>query len=69
MMIPFSIEKLSVGKPAIFQSLILTGSPRVPVTVKSSEHGMFAERQACTHSVVCSYKYTTINNNSDWING
>ena len=53
-MMPFSIEKLSVGRPAMFQSLIFTGSPRVPVTEKSSEQGMLVARQAFTHSVVCS---------------
>lgn len=52
--IPFSIEKLSVGRPAMFQSLIFTGSPSVPVTEKSSEQGILMLRQALTHCTVCS---------------
>ena len=56
MMIPFSIEKLSVGRPAMFQSLILTGSPKVPVTEKSFEQGMLVSRQALTHSTVCCWQ-------------
>ena len=56
MMIPFSIEKLSVGSPAMFQSLIFTGSPKVPVTEKSFEHGMLVSRQAFTHSAVCCWQ-------------
>ena len=56
MMIPFSIEKLSVGRPAMFQSLIFTGSPRVPVTEKSFEQGMLVSRQASTHSAVCCWQ-------------
>lgn len=59
-MMPFSIEKLSVGRPAMFQSLIFTGSPRVPVTEKSSEQGMFAARQAFTQSVVCSCQHKVL---------
>ena len=56
MMIPFSIEKLSVGRPAMFQSLIFTGSPKVPVTEKSFEQGMLVSRQAFTHSAVCCWQ-------------
>ena len=33
------MEKLSVGSPEIFQSLILTGSPRVTVGDTTSEQG------------------------------
>lgn len=32
---PLSMEKLSVGRPAMFQSLILTGSPNVLLKLKS----------------------------------
>ena len=59
MMIPFSIEKLSVGRPAMFQSLIFTGSPKVPVTEKSFEQGMLVSRQAFTHSTVCCWQEKT----------
>ena len=59
MMIPFSIEKLSVGSPAMFQSLIFTGSPKVPVTEKSFEQGMLVSRQAFTHSAVCCWQEKT----------
>ena len=59
MMIPFSIEKLSVGRPAMFQSLIFTGSPKVPVTEKSFEQGMLMSRQAFTHSTVCCWQEKT----------
>ena len=40
MMIPLSTEKLSVGRPAMFQRRICTGSPSVPISEKSPEHGM-----------------------------
>jgi hypothetical protein len=39
--IPLSTEKLSTGKPAICQLLILTGSPRVTLREKFSEQGIF----------------------------
>ena len=64
MMIPFSIEKLSVGRPAMFQSLIFTGSPRVPVTEKSFEQGMLVSRQASTHSAVCCWQEKNKRNHS-----
>lgn len=38
---PLSMEKVSVGNPAIFQALIFTGSPRVLLNENSSEHGIF----------------------------
>jgi len=38
---PLSMEKLSVGRPAIFQALILIGSPSVLLREKSSEDGIF----------------------------
>jgi len=56
MMIPFSTEKLSVGNPKIFQSLILTGSPRICVGETESEHGTPVSLQTFVHWVVCSYK-------------
>ena len=39
MMMPFSTEKLSVGNPAMFHSLIFTCSPSVLIRLKSGEHG------------------------------
>ena len=38
-MTPLSIEKLSLGKPAMFQACILIGSPRVLLRENSAEHG------------------------------
>ena len=52
--IPFSTEKLSVGNPKIFQSRILTGSPRICVGDTVSEHGTPVSLQTVVHSVVCS---------------
>ena len=40
MMMPLSTEKASVGRPAMFQLRIFTGSPSVAFSEKSSEHGM-----------------------------
>ena len=39
-MIPFSTEKLSVGNPAMFHARVLTGSPKLWIREKSSEHGI-----------------------------
>ena len=55
---PFSMEKLSVGSPEIFQSLILTGSPRVTVGDTTSEQGTPIFLHDCVHSSACSYAYT-----------
>lgn len=60
-MMPFSTEKLSVGKPQMFQSRILTGSPNVLVTEKSSEQGMLIWWHCSTHSAACSFKKETNN--------
>lgn len=38
---PLSMEKVSLGKPAMFQALILIGSPSVLVSEKSWEQGIF----------------------------
>jgi len=40
MRIPLSMEKLSVGRPSMFQPRICTGSPRVLISEKSLEHGI-----------------------------
>ena len=40
MTMPLSMEKLSLGRPAMFHSLILTWSPSVALRENSSEQGM-----------------------------
>ena len=40
-MTPLSIEKASLGRPAMFHAWILIGSPRVRVREKSLEQGIF----------------------------
>ena len=52
--IPFSIEKESVGRPAMFHSLTLTGSPRVVFSEKAGEQGMALVLHSLLHSKVCS---------------
>ena len=42
-MTPLSMEKESVGRPAMFHSLILTGSPRVLLRLKSLEQDTFKD--------------------------
>lgn len=42
-MTPLSIEKESLGRPAMFQALILMGSPKVLLREKSSDEGMFLD--------------------------
>lgn len=42
-MTPLSIEKESLGRPAMFQALILMGSPRVLLREKSSDDGMLLD--------------------------
>ncbi len=40
MMMPLSMEKESVGSPAMFQARIATWSPRIEIRLKSREHGI-----------------------------
>ena len=40
-MTPLSIEKLSRGKPKMFQAWIFIGSPKVLLSENSCEHGIF----------------------------
>jgi len=47
--IPFSLDTLSLGRPAIFQFLIVTGSPIIDTKLKSSSVGMSFSRQPSTH--------------------
>lgn len=42
-MTPLSIEKESLGRPAMFQALILMGSPSVLLREKSSDDGIFLD--------------------------
>ena len=58
MTIPLSIEKLSVGKPAMFQERIRTWSPRVEMRENSFEHGIPRFLTASIHWAICSWKQT-----------
>lgn len=60
MMMPFSVEKLSVGRPAMFQARILTGSPRVLIREKSGEHGRPFSTTVFSHSAEPSWMHTFI---------
>lgn len=51
-MIPLSTENMSDGNPAMFQALILTGSPKVFVREKSSEQGISLILHTDVHSFV-----------------
>ena len=59
-MTPLSMEKESVGRPAMFQALILIGSPNVLLRLKSLLHGTFRdcserERETARHCELCIY--------------
>lgn len=54
MMMAFSIEKLSEGRPYMSHWRMATGSPRVTVRLKSSLHGMFAFRTRSIHVAIWS---------------
>ena len=54
MTMPLSMEKLSVGSPAIVQARILTGSPSVELRESSSEQGMLRLVHMLRHSSICS---------------
>ena len=49
-MTPLSMEKASLGSPAMFHALILMGSPSVLVTVKSEEQGILRDWHFLIHS-------------------
>ena len=53
-MMPLSTLKLSTGRPAMFQSRIFTGSPRVAASEKVCEHGIFFSLQSFSHNAVAS---------------
>lgn len=52
MIMPFSMEKLSVGRPAMVQARILTGSPSVLTKEKSLEQGRPFSTMAWSHSLL-----------------
>mmetsp|Transcript_24064 Transcript_24064/g.39547 ORF Transcript_24064/g.39547 Transcript_24064/m.39547 type:complete len:109 (-) Transcript_24064:1039-1365(-) len=47
---PFSTEKLSVGRPEIFQARTFIGSPKVWLSEKSEEQGISFCLQSSAHS-------------------
>lgn len=55
MTMPLSMEKLSVGSPAMVQARILTGSPSVELRESSSEQGMLRLVHMVRHSSICSW--------------
>jgi hypothetical protein len=62
-MIPLSTENWSVGRPAIFHARILTGSPRVAIREKSSEHGIPLSLTDLIHASIWSWNIYNINDN------
>jgi len=52
---PLSTEKLSVGRPAIFQALMSTKSPRVSINEKLSDLGIPRFFTDSIQAVICSY--------------
>ena len=61
MIIPFSIENASVGRPAMFHDRILTGSPRVLLREKSALHGIPFSWHSVLHSLICSWRKAEVN--------
>ena len=59
-MMPFSTEKESTGSPAMFQALILTGSPSVADTENDWEQGMFFSVHRVCHSLTHSVRKSTV---------
>jgi hypothetical protein len=57
-MMPLSMLKLSIGKPAICHARILTGSPRTAFSEKTGEHGIFLDTHSWCHSPTQFYKKT-----------
>lgn len=51
-MIPFSTEKLSVGRPAMFQALIWTWSPSVLLRENSVDVGIPIVLTSVNHSLI-----------------
>ena len=59
-MTPLSMEKASLGSPAMFHARILMGSPSVLVTVKSEEQGIFRDWHFLIHSEVQLPRYADV---------
>lgn len=62
MIMPFSMEKLSVGRPAMVQARILTGSPSVLTKEKSLEQGRPFSTMAWSHSLLWSCMFQNTGN-------
>ena len=60
MMIPFSTENESTGRPSMFHFRILTGSPRVAETEKEGEQGMAFSVHSLCHSFTQSVRKSTV---------
>mmetsp|Transcript_24182 Transcript_24182/g.45892 ORF Transcript_24182/g.45892 Transcript_24182/m.45892 type:complete len:318 (+) Transcript_24182:74-1027(+) len=58
---PLSMEKLSLGSPAINHSRILTGSPSAVASAYFLERGMFASAHSATHCSTSSSRYFMVN--------
>ena len=59
-MTPLSMEKESVGRPAMFQALILIGSPNVLLRLKSLLHGTFRDCSDMLHCELHTYIYVDV---------
>jgi len=55
-MMPLSMLKLSIGRPAICHARIFTGSPRVTLSENTEEQGIFLATQSWCHSATQFYK-------------
>ena len=53
--IPFSTEKLSLGKPDMFHDRIFTASPRVCANEKFLDRGIDLDSTYLLHSITCSF--------------
>ena len=58
--IPFSTEKASLGRPAIFHARMTTGSPSVPTRENDAERGRFLSSINLFHSLIISYASYTV---------
>ena len=59
-MTPLSMEKESVGRPAIFHALILMAWPNVLLSEKSSEQGMFLDWMTKKEKISINKRHITI---------
>lgn len=58
---PLSIENKSVGNPATFQALIMTGCPSIALNWKSLEHIISFSLISSTQSLICWLLYSIVN--------